>query len=281
VFTIPYWVLWTACGVLVVLISITVTSWFGLPFVFESATLNPVKMHKDMATMQQKIDLLYQKEAEIRHLLSPQQPLQSPIKSGRARRFSEAELATSNGSVDEAIDSFEPLKGAFIDQKHDVATLVHLFDSHLKKAKDLEKKFHFTPSIWPLFGRIESGFGWRVHPVQGGLRFHSGVDIPAWVGAPIKSAADGKVIKVGWADALGNIVIVSHLNGYETVYGHTSRILVKEGQKVSKGQLIAQVGATGMTTGPHLHYEVRYKAQPISPLPFLNLDMYTAQAQVW
>lgn len=118
---------------------------------------------------------------------------------------------------------------------------------------------------WPLSGRITSGFGWRVHPMSGSLRFHTGLDLAAHMGDPIRAAAGGVVIYAGWYDGYGNAVVLDHGGGYATLYGHCSWIFVSDGQAVSRGAMIAAVGSTGVSTGPHLHFELRQGGVPIDP----------------
>lgn len=122
------------------------------------------------------------------------------------------------------------------------------------------------PFIRPVSGPVVSGFGYRVHPILRRVKFHYGVDISAPSGTPIRAAADGVVVFAGWRRAYGNTVIVDHGNGLATLYAHCSRILVSEGEVVKQGQVIALVGSTGLSTGPHLHFEVRRDGEPINPL---------------
>jgi murein DD-endopeptidase MepM/ murein hydrolase activator NlpD len=122
------------------------------------------------------------------------------------------------------------------------------------------------PFIQPVDGPIVSGFGYRVHPIFRRVKFHYGVDISAPSGNPIRAAADGVVVFAGWRRAYGNTVIIDHGNGVATLYAHCSRILVSEGEVVKQGQVIALVGSTGLSTGPHLHFEVRHYGEPINPL---------------
>jgi murein DD-endopeptidase MepM/ murein hydrolase activator NlpD len=94
------------------------------------------------------------------------------------------------------------------------------------------------------------------------------------VGAPIRVAASGTIISQGWAGGFGLTIVVNHHNGIKSIYAHLSKILVEKGEKVSKGQLVGLAGSTGLSTGPHLHYELKYKRKPISPMKFLNLDIF-------
>lgn len=118
----------------------------------------------------------------------------------------------------------------------------------------------------PVNGRIVSGFGSRFHPILHRRKMHTGVDIAASSGTPIHAAGSGVVILSAYYRGYGNAVIIDHGNNVTTLYGHCSALLVSEGQSVKVGQVIARVGATGMATGPHLHWEVRRHGTPVSPL---------------
>lgn len=128
----------------------------------------------------------------------------------------------------------------------------------------------YTPTVWPVEGTLEGGFGGRRNPFSGaGYEFHSGQDIEAAWGAPVVSGASGTVSFVGWQNGYGQLVVIDHGGGLTTRYGHLSHIDVALNQAVSRGQLIGKVGSTGRSTGPHLHYEVRISDQPVNPLPYL------------
>ena len=124
--------------------------------------------------------------------------------------------------------------------------------------------------IWPISGRITSGFGWRNDPFSGVRSYHNGVDISASTGTAVKTSADGKVSATGQNRIFGYFVVVSHADGYETMYAHLSKILVKTGSYVNQGAIIGLVGSTGQSTGPHLHFAVYKNKRYISPLEVLN-----------
>jgi murein DD-endopeptidase MepM/ murein hydrolase activator NlpD len=124
-----------------------------------------------------------------------------------------------------------------------------------------------VPAGLPLASaRLTSGFGWRVHPLSGGWRAHSGVDLAAPYGSPIVATAGGVVGSAGWSGGYGLLVAVSHGDGVQTRYGHLSRLAVAPGQQVTAGQVIGYVGSTGDSTGPHVHYEVRIGGRAVDPL---------------
>ena len=119
---------------------------------------------------------------------------------------------------------------------------------------------------WPVAGRITSGFGMRYHPILHFARFHRGIDFGASYGSPIVAAADGQVAAAGWAGGYGRQVRLAHGGGIMTTYSHMSRLVVEPGSLVHQGQLIGYVGSSGLSTGPHLHYEVYRNGTPVNPL---------------
>jgi murein DD-endopeptidase MepM/ murein hydrolase activator NlpD len=138
----------------------------------------------------------------------------------------------------------------------------------------------YTPTLWPVEGTLEGGFGGRRNPFGGGgFEFHSGQDIEAAWGAPVVSGAAGRVSFVGWQNGYGQLVVVDHGDGLTTRYGHLSHIDVELDQAVSRGQLLGKVGSTGRSTGPHLHYEVRINDEAVNPLPYLLSSVKTAAVE--
>ncbi|MFZ0493072.1 MAG: peptidoglycan DD-metalloendopeptidase family protein [Acidimicrobiia bacterium] len=134
-----------------------------------------------------------------------------------------------------------------------------------------QQKGGTKPSVllWPVNGRITSPFGWRVHPIFGTKKLHTGIDIGVSYGTPIKAAAAGTVILAQTYGGYGNATAIDHGGGMSTLYGHQSKIIVKVGQKVAMGQVIGYVGCTGYCTGPHLHFEVRENGNPVDPTKYL------------
>jgi murein DD-endopeptidase MepM/ murein hydrolase activator NlpD len=143
-----------------------------------------------------------------------------------------------------------------------------------KVIRDLQAKNNQNPPsagsyIWPVKGRITSPFGMRYHPVLKTYRMHTGIDIAASSGTSVKAANSGTVLSSGWMGAYGYAVIIDHGGGISTLYAHHSANLVQSGDKVLRGDAIARVGSTGLSTGPHLHFEVRVKGVPDDPMKWL------------
>jgi murein DD-endopeptidase MepM/ murein hydrolase activator NlpD len=124
--------------------------------------------------------------------------------------------------------------------------------------------------MWPVAGRLKSGFGYRIHPLFGYRRFHSGIDLVAPSGTLVKAGDGGEIINAGYDGGYGYSIMVYHGGGFATWYAHLSRILVSPGQRVERGQVIGLVGSTGWSTGPHLHFEVRINGAAQNPLQYLQ-----------
>ncbi len=138
---------------------------------------------------------------------------------------------------------------------------------------DQELKFSSTPTIAPVIGVITDGFGSRTDPFTGRRAHHNGLDLSARRGTPIMAPADGVVVFAGRKGGMGRMVRISHGFGYQTVYGHLDSIQVEPGQDVHRGEHIGQLGNTGRSTGPHLHYEVIKDGRTVNPLYYI-LDAY-------
>lgn len=136
-------------------------------------------------------------------------------------------------------------------------------------AEQKSSRWAATPSIWPVKGWVTSGFGPRVSPFTEKPAWHDGLDIGAAANAPVQAPAQGRVTLVGFDPKLGNLVKLDHGYGMETLYGHLAKALVKEGQRVKRGDVVGLVGSTGLATGPHLHYMVKVNGQTFDPTKFI------------
>jgi murein DD-endopeptidase MepM/ murein hydrolase activator NlpD len=124
--------------------------------------------------------------------------------------------------------------------------------------------------MWPALGTITSRFGWRTHPLTKRREFHKALDIANNKGTPIRATADGKAIFVGWQGSYGKSIIIDHGHSFSTHYSHNNTLLIKAGERVKRGQIIALLGSTGRSTGPHIHYEVWYKGKPVNPIKYVT-----------
>jgi murein DD-endopeptidase MepM/ murein hydrolase activator NlpD len=131
-------------------------------------------------------------------------------------------------------------------------------------------QLNVRPSLWPVYGRLMSTYGSRSDPLSGEGAFHSGVDLQANPGTPVRAAADGIVTHAAWSGGYGRLIVIDHGNGMQTWYGHLSRFYCVPGQDIRQGQVIGYSGSSGRATGPHLHYEVRVGGTPINPYPYLT-----------
>lgn len=132
------------------------------------------------------------------------------------------------------------------------------------------KDDHRIPNIWPTEGKISSLFGMRFHPIKKVYKRHSGVDIANLKNTDIVATADGVVKVSSPHEGYGNLIIIDHKNGFETYYGHAEMLLVGSGSPIKKGQVIAKMGKTGLATGDHLHYEIRFAGEPLDPVVFVK-----------
>lgn len=144
------------------------------------------------------------------------------------------------------------------------------FESLKNESISYVHKLRHTPRGWPVSGLVTSGYGWRIHPIDNVMRFHDGIDIAVPVGTPVRATADGVVISAGTRSGYGLAVLIDHGYGIQTLYAHNSKLAVKPGAVVVRGQVIAYSGNTGVSTGPHLHYEVRVGGRSVNPEVYLD-----------
>ncbi|MFI5163627.1 MAG: M23 family metallopeptidase [Bacteroidia bacterium] len=151
------------------------------------------------------------------------------------------------------------------------------FDEVTKMAKNKEQMLACIPAIQPISGKDlkhePSGYGMRMHPIYKYEKFHAGMDFTANIGTKIYATGDGVVETAEFGSGYGNHVVINHGYGYETVYGHMEKIVARVGQKVKRGELIGYVGNTGLSAGPHVHYEVRKNGDPVNPVNFYYNDL--------
>ncbi|MBI4365912.1 MAG: M23 family metallopeptidase, partial [Deltaproteobacteria bacterium] len=165
---------------------------------------------------------------------------------------------------------------AFNDLQMDVNTLqgaASKIEERLHKVYEVrqEKRSFWAaiPSLWPVQGFVTSGFGYRGATRVGGTRFHEGIDIASPLGTPVHASGDGIVTYAGYRGGFGKMVVIDHGFGLSTVYGHNAELYVQEGQRIRRGTVLASIGMTGRTSGPHLHYEVLVDGVPVDPMRYL------------
>ncbi len=162
------------------------------------------------------------------------------------------------------------LGGPYVPPQKEYEILIEKISTYLTK-------FSKVPLGKPCRGYISSYYGYRRDPFTGKRAFHSGIDIVARYGAPVRATADGVVWRVGYSRGLGRYVKIRHKHGFMTVYGHLRKYVVKRGERVKKGEIIGYVGNTGRSTGPHLHYEIRRWGRSLNPLRFIRAERRLAR----
>ena len=201
----------------------------------------------------------------------------------------QAELSESKATMEEQKSSLEADKASVEKKKSEIAADSAETQRELDKleadaqaltssirdsgSSSSSSKYNGGIMAWPVPSchTVSSGYGGRIHPTTGKYKFHGGLDIPGSYGSAIVAANSGKVIWAGnRGDSYGNYVIIDHGGGVSTLYGHSSKVLVSTGQRVSRGQRIANVGSTGRSTGPHCHFEVRINGSRVNPTPYVN-----------
>lgn len=174
-------------------------------------------------------------------------------------------IQESEQTMLQKIDNLKKLKEAAVSQEELAQRLMEFF-------QDQKTLLAATPSVWPVKGWVTSEFGSRKSPFTGHAVMHEGLDIATKTGTPILAPADGVVAFAGFKDAFGRVLVIDHGYGYTTFYAHCSSLEKNVGDKVKRGDLIAHVGSSGRTTGPHLHYEVRANGIATNPTKFI-LDL--------
>ncbi len=224
----------------------------------------------NMLDYKRQMFLLRDLDTKLRRVVSlgPRDRAQQVLGIGGPDELGIQNLATmgekkQEEALKEMHQELSQLKGAASRQEASLQMLIEYFE-------DKRSLYASTPSVWPVRGWITSPFGNRTSPFSGILKFHEGLDIAAQTGTPVMAPADGVIIKAGFSTGYGNMVEISHGYGIKTIFAHNSRLNVKAGQRVRRGDVISYVGDSGSSTGPHLHYEVRLNGLPVNPVKYMN-----------
>ncbi|MCF6096271.1 peptidoglycan DD-metalloendopeptidase family protein [Thermovorax subterraneus] len=214
-------------------------------------------------SMEQKVREMEKLDSSLRQLLKDDPILKDKLDK-ISSRSSPSELVSRSGvNRETALERLEELEIKLDEQESSIKELISAIEQR-------NLRLATTPSLWPVQGRITSRFGYRRSPFGKSTEFHDGVDIAAPYGSNVKAAAAGQIIYSGYKSGYGYTVEINHGYGHVTSYCHLSKILVKEGQYVDKGQTIGRVGSSGRSTGPHVHYMVKVNGSLVDPIEFLE-----------
>lgn len=229
------------------------------------------KIYEEYLESINKIEL---KIAEINEQISEIEMLQAEAEENQAKL--EAEIENKKVLLAQAEDDIALNEASIAQLEAEEAEI----QAQIKKAEEeaartasmANFKYSGGKFGWPVpsITRINSYFGYRIHPIFGTKKLHAGIDISGPTGTDIVAAEDGVVTSASYMSGYGYAIIISHGNGYSTLYGHNSKLLVSKGDTVSKGQHISEMGSTGNSTGPHCHFEVRVNGTATDPLPYLK-----------
>ena len=226
------------------------------------------------------LDILERQEVTRRNRLSEEQDRQADVLRGLEDEYARAQgyrdaLAVAEEELATELAALE----ALLDE---VTSQIDAHEGHVARLEQESKEIELeilrrqvrevrAPGklAWPVGGRITSPFGWRIHPILGGRRLHTGIDLGSASGVPIHAAANGTVILAETWGGYGRTVVVDHGGGLSTLYAHQSSIAVSRGQEVLAGDVVGYIGCTGFCTGPHLHFEVREVGAPVDPMLYL------------
>lgn len=224
-----------------------------------------LQVSKRAAALQQDLDQLRRSEDGLRAIVgAPPAAADETVQEGTYAPMGGAPHDLTTADVGEALTMIEQRLGT---RRSSIDLLAETLRREFPGAAGFvsDDAVHTVPSIWPAAGYVSSPYGLRFD----GTEFHQGIDIAAEIGTPIVATADGVVTAAGWNGGYGNMVDVDHGGGIVTRYGHASALAVTVGQQVRRGEVIAYVGSTGHSTGPHVHYEVRVDGQPVNPAGYL------------
>lgn len=226
------------------------------------------QMRWDLAEVQDRYQNLVQKEIKIRTMFD------LPEINNEERQLGIGGPASPN------VPKLSPTEKVAMNTETKVDHLLRLSEFELEKYGEVEdallnvkKRLDHTPSIWPTKGWVSRGFGMKYDPFTGYKQMHRGIDIANHTGTPVIATADGVVQQTTVSPGMGKFVLINHSYGFQTRYAHLSKIQVKQGQRVKRGDLIGLMGSTGYSTGPHLHYEVIRNGKFLNPAKFILNEM--------
>jgi murein DD-endopeptidase MepM/ murein hydrolase activator NlpD len=232
------------------------------------------RLHGELSTLSDTLKTIAQRDARIRLLanLEPNDPsVQQAGIGGPSRPDSVSLNLLGVGVLGRRADEIRVDLGALIRRANLLAASFSEAHDSLEHHRD---RLAAMPSIMPTIGWLTSAFSsMREHPILHILRPHEGIDVMAPMGAPIQSPAGGTVVNAGWETGYGNVIEIDHGFGIHTKFAHCSKLVARQGQHVARGQIIAEVGSTGLATGPHLHYEVHVNGKPVDPLRYVLPDV--------
>ncbi|BBB90591.1 murein DD-endopeptidase MepM [Methylomusa anaerophila] len=224
------------------------------------------QLAKATASLQQDMTRLNQLDADVRKIMGTEEA----AGTSRSAPVRPSGITAHTGQGGPAVKPEAKDIAALI---QDLTASAKAREQSLTEVKEAlmakQQRLAAMPSIWPATGEVTSRFGWRNSPWGWGSEWHPGLDIANDAGTPILAAADGVVTGSDWNGGYGNMVQIEHANGIVTVYAHNSENLAEVGRTVKKGDIIAYMGNTGASTGPHLHYEVRVNGTAVNPANFL------------
>jgi flagellar basal body-associated protein FliL len=238
-------------------------------------------LNKKMNQVQTVLNDLQDRDDNIYRVIFEAEPIPNSIRQagfGGSDRYKDLEGYDNTALMKEVTERLDRItKQIYIQSKS--------FDEVVKMAKGKEKLIASIPAIMPLNNKnlkhAPSGFGWRTHPIYKTQEFHPGMDFTAEQGTPIYATGDGVVDAAdASAQGYGNHVVINHGFGYRTLYAHMSKMATKAGAKVKRGDLIGYVGSTGLSTGPHVHYEVIKNGEKVNPINFYYNDLSPEQYQI-
>lgn len=229
--------------------------------------LKNIRLLNEQNSVQKKELESYKKiEDELLYRLEQLKDIENQLKS----RFNSSSEINSSSVVTASTNHVNLME---IDMHiNSIKSLISMYDKKMSEEKRI-------PYILPCSGKITSYFGTRANPIssRGKAEVHHGIDISNSYRTPIKASADGIVTYAGWLNSYGYTVIINHGNGYESLYGHNLKLLVKKNQTVKRGQTISLMGSTGRSTGTHVHFEVRLNSNAVNPLKISKEEIYNVQ----